>query len=504
MSGPNDENMRNGGRGRAGHPDAPPPSSPAPIDGDSATLVSSQGGEAPLPREDASLEDDLQMTVAEAEATLWDAPTEAPVNIVAQVMAHATVASSDADQSDLVFSVEAPTANYQSRSIEKENDPTAAAHKTATKIRIEVPGLPPVVDDALPRAVVGKPHERVRPTKQTGMHIAMSESAAALAQVRPLVRWQLNDNLLADQLQRTILTPYGQAIATTFMAGLRDHPHAKIFLGSDADRAHMTGIIQNHLERLANNPLSDEWVSARLQVGRVHARVGLPIGIYVASVHSVERLILAYIARQQEASQQQLSEFLRRLLTFEVALVTQAHHSAQVDGLNNAMRQQAQSGFVRQYGTQIDPVTLLARPEHLRAQLRTALQEPIRDERGCAVLAIELVGLEEAAWHRGYAYRDAILSETGARVRATLRGADVAGIESTGMMLTLLSGVREKEVVIVVGRLRAAVENTAYAIQGHTFRQKLCVGVAYAVPTDTDETLIQRAIDDANGREPAG
>ena len=412
--------------------------------------------------------------------------------------------------------VEAPTADYPAVSItataESTLDATGSVSVAAGSMpqadvnaaeerTVSVTAMPAIDDE--PEAVVSKPAKRVRPLADTGMHRAMSESAAALALLLPLVAWRPADRLLAAKLQHDVITPHLDAIATAFFAEMSQHPQAKIFLGSDADRGRMVAIPHKHLSGLADDPLSDAWVNARLRLGRVHGRIGLPLGIYLGSVHVIGRLILSHLPVDplgRRTEDQKLRDLLRRLLAMESALVAHAQNAAQVDALNDAMRQQARTGFVRQYGAQVDPVTLLARPGHLRAQLLSALQQPTRDGRGCAVVAMELVGLEEAAWHRGYAYRDAILSESGARVRATLRGADVGGIEPTGRILTVLTQVREMEVAIVVRRLRTAIEDRAYVIQGHSFLQRLKIGVAVAIVADDVEGLVHRAIASADAQ----
>ncbi|MCO4761391.1 MAG: diguanylate cyclase [Myxococcales bacterium] len=400
------------------------------------------------------------------------------------------------DGAALDDAAEMKTAEYKAvASAGPRTDDTRVDDRTAS-----VPALPAMAGEPEPESVVSTP--RRRPHTDSGMHVATPPAQAALQMIRPLVAWSPADRLLAAKLHHDIIAPHTEALARDFFDNMAKHPAVRMFVGAGPARARMASMLRAHLDTFAKSPLSDPWVLARIRIGHAHARVGLPIAAYLASIHALEALIEPKFpphlaARRTEG--RKLRELLRRLLVIEAALVTQAHHSAQVDALNDAMRQQARAGFARQYGTQVDPVTLLARPQHLRTQLAAALQRPVRKGRGCALMVLELVGLQEAAWHRGYAYRDGILAETGARLRATLRGADVAGIEPDGRIFALLTQLKTKEVPIVARRIRTAIEESAYAIGGHSYRQELRIGVALPAPQDAaspTNSLIERALAD--------
>ncbi len=389
---------------------------------------------------------------------------------------------------------EAPTDSFPALRV--TTDPRQAAlERTAS-----VPAMAAVDDDTgseTIEAVVPRGLSAGRaPAHDSGMHSVPEGRAEALQPIQALIPWGAADRALASALQRAVITPAADEISRSFFATLRAVPLARIFLGRAQDQARLVTMLAGFLRSYTDDALTDDWVAARVRMAHAHARVGIPLGLYLASCTCLEGIIAGRIARSPLADKAGARDTLRRLMATESALVSQTFHAAQVDALNDAMREQAQSGFLRRYGAQIDPVTLLARPEHLRRQLDAALVRSHGPERGCALVSMRLRGLDEAAFHRGYAYRDTILAETGARVRATLRGADVAGIEPDGCVLALLNGVKATQVAIVAGRLRAAMEDVAFTVDEHSFRQAVDVGVALPGPAEAATDVIARALAD--------
>ena len=117
-----------------------------------------------------------------------------------------------------------------------------------------------------------------------------------------------------------------------------------------------------------------------------------------------------------------------------------------------------------------------------------------RKGRPLCALVLDLDHFKDINDHWGHAGGDAVITEMGVRLRATLRGSDVVARLGGEEFAALLPGTGFSDAMDVAERIRVIIEGTAIEHQGRHIRVSASVGVAELTATDTSyEELLRRA-----------
>ena len=110
-----------------------------------------------------------------------------------------------------------------------------------------------------------------------------------------------------------------------------------------------------------------------------------------------------------------------------------------------------------------------------------------------AVLAIEVVGLQELRRTRGRNAVDAVQRATGNTIAENLGQADIVGIWSSGYFLAVVTACGEAALNRVIATLKQLVRMERVPWWGESLHVRLRIGSAVVEPYDTLESLLARA-----------
>lgn len=316
--------------------------------------------------------------------------------------------------------------------------------------------------------VAARRRHRSPSARMSGGFVPGQEHVALLARVTPPVHFSPDDERIWRQWLALPLAAAAHAVAVDIAATLRGNTTARIFVPGEAAEGHLVAGLTARIEALGDGPLGAAALRQAAADGALCARLGVPVALLVAGAWQANRSLLDALAPAlpDAASRDHASDLIGRAVTLHLATVCDALHGVRVEQLEAALRDQLRGGMLREGGGLYDPVTLLLRPDGLRARLQDqqSLVQPL--------LGVRLAGLGDLVRDGGYQLRDQAYAEIGARVRAALRGADLAAVQHDGLVTIVVDG-DESAALVVARRLRAALESPAFHLAGRSWRAKV-------------------------------
>jgi PAS domain S-box-containing protein len=155
------------------------------------------------------------------------------------------------------------------------------------------------------------------------------------------VGWGSGDAAALAELA-TYVEPRTAEIAEEFYDRVREHPEADAIFRDEAQVRRLQQTLQRWLLEMLRGPYDEAYFDAHCQIGRVHARIGVPQR-YVFAAMSVIRLHLARIALAAFAGDHARDERVRialgKALDVELAIMLETYRAALLERLERVDRQ---------------------------------------------------------------------------------------------------------------------------------------------------------------------
>ena len=83
-----------------------------------------------------------------------------------------------------------------------------------------------------------------------------------------------------------------------------------------------------------------EYFESRAGLGVTHARVGVPLSLYVASVGLLQSLILETVVERMEEREERrlLTDLVVKLASLDIALATEVYHRARIEDMDRSLK----------------------------------------------------------------------------------------------------------------------------------------------------------------------
>jgi signal transduction histidine kinase len=223
--------------------------------------------------------------------------------------------------------------------------------------------------------------------------------------------------------------PHFSAVAEIFYDRILGHPEARQALQGESKVGHLKVTLAAWMDRLLAGPWEDSYWESRLQIGRVHVRIGLPQH-YMFGAMNVVRTELARIAGQRFAVDPprlaRVRVALDRILDLELAIMLHAYR-------DDLLAQQARTERLSTFG-----------------QLVGSIGHELRNPLGVIESSVHLLG-----------------SRVGddARMRKHVgRISEQVGV-ANGIISNLLDMIRDRPLAKEPVQLRLIVEGAATSVQ---------------------------------------
>jgi diguanylate cyclase (GGDEF)-like protein len=140
-----------------------------------------------------------------------------------------------------------------------------------------------------------------------------------------------------------------------------------------------------------------------------------------------------------------------------------------------------------------DPLTGLANRRALDPLVEDALAELRAGGRSCALAVLDIDDFKRVNDRHSHVVGDAVLRTLGQLLETTLRASDFAARTGGDELVVLFGGATPAEAAAACERIRGIIAAHDWSQVAAGLEVTVSIGVSAALPTDTVETLMQRA-----------
>jgi diguanylate cyclase (GGDEF)-like protein len=304
------------------------------------------------------------------------------------------------------------------------------------------------------------------------------------------------DVALAETLHRRVIDPHVGPIVEAFHVGLgiEDEYRRIVSRGVNLDRLkHLQGL---YLLSLGVQFDQAAYFEERLRVGLVHARVGVPLGLYAGAFGMLHQRILDYVPpeiRAAPAEYRPLAAFLVKIAALDMSLASDTYHLAKVQGLETSLHSLRRAGKELRHKVQTDALTGAASHSQAVATLQHALRVAQRDAKPLCIAMVDLDHFKNVNDTHGHLVGDEVLRDATARMRASVRDFDTVGRYGGEEFLIILENATLDTANVIAERMRRHVEESPIQVKDMRIRLTLSLGLAAAHKEDGVESLLERA-----------
>jgi len=227
------------------------------------------------------------------------------------------------------------------------------------------------------------------------------------------------DNALGAQLQQDVIIPGLERIATSFYDELLRHPQMRHFLDNDELIQSLQRTQKNYLRNLGVEFHTCEYFDERLRVGLAHARVGIPLSLYVCAYRLMAQLIYDAFPERLMAEREpreKLAEFVRKITTLDMTLAIETYHLSQMNHLEKSLENLKEEENQLRKKADTDALTGLANHAYVVAALTQALDESRRSATPLCLVMADLDHFKSINDTHGHLAGDGVLREVASRL----------------------------------------------------------------------------------------
>lgn len=300
----------------------------------------------------------------------------------------------------------------------------------------------------------------------------------------------------AETLNRRVIAPNVESIVEAFYDRLLAQDEFARILNRGFELDHLKRTQRLYLLSLGLHFDEAAYFEERLRVGVMHARVGVPLGLYASAYGMLQQLILGHIPpeiRAVDADYQPLVAFLLKIAALDMSLASDTYHLARVQVLESSLQVLRRSGKELRHKVQTDALTGAASHDKAIATLKHALHVAQRNDTPLCIDMVDLDLFKNVNDTHGHLVGDEVLRDVTARMRSSVRDFDTIGRYGGEEFIIILENAPLATARNIAERVRRHVEESPIKVKELKIRLTLSQGLAVAHKKDDVESFLKRA-----------
>ncbi len=299
------------------------------------------------------------------------------------------------------------------------------------------------------------------------------------------------------QLHRCVLTDEAsRQIIDRFYEQLLHDSRAKSLLESyDVERLKVTQAA--YLADFGVDFRDAAYFETRARVGIAHARVGLPLALYLSAFGVMQTLMLEMLTKCVSGIDEHtlLSRLVLKLTTLDIAVATEVYHRSSIFELDRSVKHLKLEQSLLRTQLQQDALTGVSSRTSLLDALEAAISRSAKTGQPLCIIMADLDHFKAVNDSYGHMTGDKVLTEVGARIRAALREFDLVGRYGGEEFVIVLENTSRHTALQVAERIRLRIAGEPINTGDHRIDITISQGLALRTDGDNSQTLLQRADD---------
>lgn len=291
-----------------------------------------------------------------------------------------------------------------------------------------------------------------------------------------------------------------EAVVDRFYEQILQHPQIRELLAS-FDIGHLKQRQAQFFTDFGVRFREAGYFESRARIGVVHARVGVPLSLYLAAFGLLQSLVVEAISDRVEVSAQRqvLIQLVVRLTSLDIALATEVFQRAGIEASNGMLKpQQHEQQGLRQQLEQ-DTLTAVSSRTSLLRELQASMQRSMKTGQPLVVIQADLDHFKRVNDSHGHIVGDKVLREIAARIKTTLREFDLVGRYGGEEFVILLENTSPHTANQVAERIRQRIASTPIEAGTLSVDLTLSQGMALYQDGEDSQSLLKR-VDQAVGK----
>jgi diguanylate cyclase (GGDEF)-like protein len=294
--------------------------------------------------------------------------------------------------------------------------------------------------------------------------------------------------------ERVLAEGVAEQVVDAFFARLLGHEPARRLLSS-FDPARLRDTQLQYLNSFGVDYASEGYFEQRLRVGIAHARVGVPLSLYLTAYSLLQSLILERVSRTELTSEQGrcVAAFVLRITALDIALATEVYHRSGVSALEDSVQRMRGEREELRQAMRTDELTGVLNRATVMAQLQSALDTARRTGQPLCVIMADLDFFKSVNDQHGHLVGDEVLRGVASRIKAAVRDFDFVGRFGGEEFLLVLENTSLHTARQVAERVRRRVGDGPLHCRVAEVAMTISQGLTQARPGDGPDGLIDRA-----------
>jgi diguanylate cyclase (GGDEF)-like protein len=283
-------------------------------------------------------------------------------------------------------------------------------------------------------------------------------------------------------------------IVDQFFAQLALNPQASAILSS-FDLGHLKGRQVEYFKAFGVGFDGADYFESRARVGVAHARVGVPLSLYLESFGMLQCLILEEILSLTDMQQhwEALMRLVLKLTTLDIALATEVYHRSQIQDLDRSLKHlELERKSLRRQLDQ-DALTGVSSRTSLLRELQDSIERASKTGQPLVVIMADLDHFKTINDKQGHLVGDRVLKEVAARVKAALREFDLVGRYGGEEFVILLEDTSTHTAHQIAERIRLRINSEPIHAGGQEMQLTISQGLALCHQGDDTQSILRRS-----------
>ncbi len=310
------------------------------------------------------------------------------------------------------------------------------------------------------------------------------------------LRLSRSDHKLAQRLNLEVIKPNLNTIIDNFYQTLLFHPESRRWLldGNTIDELKQKQ--RSYLLGLGIGFDSTEYFEDRLQVGIIHAAIGLPLSTYQCAYTNLIQYIINVIPdsiRQDSTHYQAMTNFILKITSLDMSLAVETYH----DSFMNEMEDEVKTAHSRerklQKQAETDTLTGLYNRKYAFCHLNEAISNALQYSTDLCLLMLDIDYFKKVNDNYGHQAGDTVLHQVAQTISKTLRDQDIIGRYGGEEFIIGLIGIGTDIANQVAERIRKCIEQSPVTINNETIQITVSIGMSTLEKEDNLQSLIKRS-----------
>ena len=308
----------------------------------------------------------------------------------------------------------------------------------------------------------------------------------------------LSDENIADieKLHEKIIQPYAEQIVSEFYVVLLSYPEINKFIVQHSKVEDLKVTQTLYLKSYGINFNQAEYFEKCLQIGQVHAQIGLPLDYYQMAFRLLNDIIFNYLLKIYSSESESLLNLVKlvsNISALDMSLAIETYHNKKVNEMSSSIHALMDERQVLSKIIGRDELTKAASRARVLDFLKENISKGEKHHKQFSVAMIDLDFFKKVNDEYGHLVGDKILTGVSTRMMGALRSDDMLGRYGGEEFLLVLPSAEIKIANQIVERICKHVADEPFNIEGNQISITVSIGVADWYDGDTCESILGRA-----------